>query len=361
MHVSRSLCRTWKLAALVGVSLVAPLHAAPPGTGAADRAWQTILEQASGPGTQPRDRDAALAAARAHLDKQEKALRDFARSYPDDPHRYSARIRLAAVLASKGRLLNLPALNAEAGKLVSDLETDPATPALVRADAGFARVSQEMEQMTNHSDDGERESLLKEVRRFDAAYPGDRRTAGLLAELSTQYDEQPAQKKALLEEAATRTADPALSQRIADDLRRVGMLNHPLTFRFQPEDGGPPVEVGARHGRVVVILFWASWSLPSLHEMVRLQRAATEFARQPVDFLTISLDEDRKALASTVAAAGLRWPVQCDERGWKGDLVRSLGINALPTVWVLDRRGNLVALNSHGDQTAGLIRKALAP
>ncbi len=327
----------------------------------ADRAWQTILEQASGPGTQARDREAAIAAARTHLDKQEKALREFVRSYPDDPHRFSARIRLAAILASKGRLLNQPALNTEAGKLLTDLETNPATAAPVRADAGFARVSQAMEETANRSDATERDGLLKEIRRFDADYPGDRRFAGLLTELSTQYDEQPTQKKALLEEAAARTTDTALQQRIADDLRRVGLLNRPLTFRFQPTDGGPLVEVGVRHGRVIVILFWASWSLPSLHEMARMQRFAAEFSKQPVDFLTVSLDEDRKALANTVEAAGLRWPVQCDGRGWKGDLVRSLGINALPTVWVLDRAGNLLALNSHGDGTADLIRKALAP
>ena len=101
--------------------------------------------------------------------------------------------------------------------------------------------------------------------------------------------------------------------------------------------------------------------MPSLHELAQLQRTAVEFAGQPVDFLTISLDEDRKALASTIEAANLRWPVHCDSRGWKGELVRSLGINALPTVWVLDRDGNLLDLNARGEQAADFIRKALAP
>ena len=327
----------------------------------ADRSWQTVLEQASGPGIQPRDREAAVAAARAHLDKQEKTLREFVRSFPEDPHRYSARIRLAAVLASKGRLLNQSALHAESAKILSDLETGPATPAPIRADAGFARVSQSMEELANRSDSAGRDGLLKEIRRFDADYPGDRRTASLLTELSTQYDEDPARKKALLEEAAARTADNALRQRIADDLRRVAMLHRPVSFRFQPMDGSRPIDVGSRHGYVVVILFWASWSLPSLHEMAQLQRAASEFAKQPVEFFTVSLDEDHKALVDTIEAAGLRWPVQCDERGWKGELARSLGINALPTVWVLDRDGNLLALNPHGSQTIDLIHKALLP
>ena len=327
----------------------------------AEHAWQAVLEQASGPGTQPPDRAAAAAAARAHLEKQETTLRDFLRDFPDDPHGYSARIRLAAVVAAKGRFLNQPAFTAEAARMLSDLEDNPVTPVPIRADAGFARVSQSMQDHAGASDSTARDALLKDVRRFDAGYAGDRRTAGLLTELATQYDDQPAQKKALLDEAAARTTDSALQQRIADDQRRLSLLNHPLTMRLQPWKGGPPLDVAARHGRVSVVLFWASWSLPALHELAELQRTAQEFAGQPVDFLTVSLDEDRKALAATVDAADLRWPTQCDGRGWKGELVRSLGINALPTVWVLDRRGNLLALNARGDQATGLIRKALAP
>ena len=328
----------------------------------ADRAWQVILEQASGPGSRPADQEAAVAAARSHLDKQEKSLRDFVKAFPAAPHQYSARIRLATVLSAKGRFLNQPALNSEAAKILSDLESNPATPGPVRADARFAKVSQSMQDLPTRPDAAaSREELLKEVRRFDTDFPGDRRMAGLLAEVANLYDEQPSQKKALLDEAATRATDPALRDRIADDLHRLSLLHHPLAVRLQPLQGGPPMDLSTRTGRVTVLLFWASWSNPSLHELARLQRTASEFAGRPVDFLTVSLDEDRKALAATMEAANLRWPVQCDGSGWKGELVRSLGINALPTVWVLDRDGNLLDLNARGDQVAGLIRKALAP
>ncbi len=327
----------------------------------AERAWQTILEQASGPGSRPADREAAVLSARQHLDKQEKTLRDFVKSFPDDPHRYSARIRLAAVLSAKGRFLNQPALNSEAAKILSELEASPATPVPVRADARFAKVSQSMQDFSACADTTGRDGLLKEVRQFDADDPGDRRVAALLAELANLYDEAPSQKKALLDEAAARATDPALRDRIADDQRRLALLRHPLTGRLQPLQGGPEIDLSMRRGRATVLLFWASWSMPSLHELAFLQRQAAEFAGQPVDFLTVSLDEERKALAATMEAANLRWPVHCDGRGWKGELVRSLGINALPTVWVLDRDGNLLDLNVRGDQATDWIRKALAP
>jgi peroxiredoxin len=136
------------------------------------------------------------------------------------------------------------------------------------------------------------------------------------------------------------------------------LLGHPVEQRLDLWDGAPSISLAALRGKVVVILFWASWSLPALHELAALERAAPAFKDQPVAFLTVSLDQDKATLAATIKAADLPWPVACDYRGWKGDLVRTLGINALPTVWILDRAGNLTTLNARGDE-ADLIRAAL--
>ena len=42
----------------------------------------------------------------------------------------------------------------------------------------------------------------------------------------------------------------------------------------------------------------------------------------------------------------MTWPVACDGKGWESPLVRGLGINALPTVWLLDAHGRLRSLNA---------------
>jgi thiol-disulfide isomerase/thioredoxin len=331
---------------------------APPLNGA-DRDWQTILEQQSaGPGTRFANKAEALAAARAHLDRQETSLRDFSRDYPADARRYSARIRLASVLIAKSRLLARSELRTEGQKILTDLEGDAATPGSVKADASFARLSQMMQEYAGRMDESARESLSRAVRQFGADYPGDRRNASLLAELATLYDDLPAQKKSILEDAGAQAGDESLRRRINDDLRRLALLGRPVNARLQSAQGGAPIDLSVRRGRATVVLFWASWSAPALRELAHLQTVAAPFSGQPVDFFTVSLDEDRAALAAVVKAANLRWPTHCDGRGWEGDLVRSLGINALPTVWVLDRRGNLLTLNARG-QEAESIRRAL--
>ena len=350
------MCRAAVFALLLCVTLSVRAASTAP---EADRAWQTVLEQASGPGSQFASQADALKSMRAHLEKQEATLRTFLRSFPADPRRYSATIRLSGVLAAKSRLLKQPELRTEAHKILADLMADPGTPDPVKADAGFAYITQTMEEAAGQPSDTTRDAMLAAIRSFDATYPSDRRTAGLLTEIATLYDDDPVRKGALLDEAATRTTDESLRARINDDRKRIALLGKPLDLELAPWQGGPAVRLAGLRGHVVVIFFWASWSAPALRELEELEQVASRFAGQPVDFLTVSLDKDRRALAATCQAANLRWPVACDGRGWEGDTVRSLGINALPTVWILDRQGNLLTLNARGTEATGLIQKAL--
>ena len=347
------------LVLVVGALLLGVQPATAENSPEANQAWQSILEQAHGPGVQFATQEEALKAAGLHLAKQETALRDFDAKYPVDSRRYSAEIRLSDVLAAEGRLRHDLAAAESAREILADLESNADTPALVKADAGFARISQSMEESAGHLDTATRDGLLTATRQFDTTYPGDRRTGNLLTELATLYDKDPAQKKALLEEALGRTKDENVKRRIKDDLMRISFLRQPMALRLEPVDGGATVDLSRRHGRVQVVLFWASFSLPALKEVAALQEVASRFQGQPVDFTTVSLDTDRQALAETSKVANLRWPTHFDGKGWDGPLVRSLGINAVPTVWVLDREGKLLTLNARGEEQQ-VIKRALA-
>jgi hypothetical protein len=53
------------------------------------------------------------------------------------------------------------------------------------------------------------------------------------------------------------------------------------------------------------------------------------------------------------------WPTTCSGKGWEDSLVRRLGINALPTVFVFDKQGRLRTLNARQGYEP-LIRKLIA-
>lgn len=338
----------------------------------ADAAWREILTLDAGPPApveSVRDRAATATLARAHLDRQESALRRFPRDFPNDPRRFSTRIRLADVLYARARLLGQAEARTTAQRLLDEVERDPAAPAADRTDAAYARVSQLMQELGSRTDPGSvREPLGRAIRAFISAHPGDRREAALLAELATAFDDLPEQKKRLLEEARTKSVPgpegDALRARIADDLKRVALLGRPLEVSLPSAAPSsvaqrlplPSPQLADHRGRVVVIFFWASWSAPALVELQRLQTLARKYESRQVEFLTVSLDEDPAALADAVRQLRVNWPVFCDGRGWQGETVRAIGLNALPTTWVLDARGVLQSLNARGGMDETLRR-----
>ena len=99
---------------------------------------------------------------------------------------------------------------------------------------------------------------------------------------------------------------------------------------------------------------------PLIHgEIAGLQRASAAWPKDAVQFLGVSLDSKPEEVTGVVNRMNIAWPVFFDGRGWASPLVRSLGINRLPTVWLIDREGKLRSLRgaeNATDQVRELLR-----
>ena len=322
--------------------------------GTAQDDWQSIVALDAGPGVQARSAAEARTVAGLHLDRQEKALRTFLTTHSQDEHAFEARLRLARLLEIRGGFQGSEKARAESKQILEAMEK-AATPEQ-RAEIDFAKVTRLM-RGAQRSPTGVREQLFAAARKFHADHPGDRRTAALLAEVATLFDSQPKVKASLLNDAAAAATDEGLKIRIADDLRRLDFLGTPIKLSFTPVQG-KAVNIEEYRGRPVLIVFFADFSPPSSGALVRVQRTIAELPRGAVSALGVNLDPKREALDSVIRATGLSWPVAHDGRSWEGELVRSLAINALPTVWLLDKQGRLRSLNALED-TISKVRQLL--
>jgi peroxiredoxin len=224
-----------------------------------------------------------------------------------------------------------------------------------RADVEFARVSifmQRVDALTGEN----RDTLLEKARAYAGEFPDDRRVAPLLAEVASAFEDQPRTASALLEEAAPKAKSPELRARIGDDLKRLSLVGKPLDMKWPAVDG-TSVDLRNLRGKVVLVYYFASWSAPSMAELDWVRQLAARFPPESLQALGICLDNDPVSVPSMLADHQITWPVYCDGRGWTGDLVRSLGINELPELWIVDRNGVLRALDAKGDAPA-LIRRA---
>lgn len=111
-------------------------------------------------------------------------------------------------------------------------------------------------------------------------------------------------------------------------------------------------------GHVVILAFWASWCIQCLEELPELQKVYTRFQNNPeVAFLAVDTGWDGETLEKgnrRLAQHHLALPNVFDS----GAAAQTLGVDALPTLVLIDRNGS-VKLVHHGYDRAERLEQTL--
>jgi peroxiredoxin len=317
-----------------------PGHPAQAGT--AEEDWAAIIALDKGPSEHPQTADAAAAVALGHLAHQEKALRTFIAAHPADAHAFEAQLRLSRALQIRADFEHSEKLRLEALAILQGLDKT-ATPEQ-RPELEFAKITRQMRSL-RRSDPTQCQALLDAARRFQSAYPTDHRVPSLLAEVATLYDNQPALKQALLEDALAVVKESDVKARIVDDLKRVRLFGQVVPLKFTSVQG-KDLTIDSFSGHPLFVIFFGQFSTQSMAAVEKLQAALASFPPGAVSVVGISLDTNRQTVLDTLKSRHLNWPVAFDGKGWESPFARDYGINMVPTVWLLDAEGRLRSLNA---------------
>lgn len=114
-------------------------------------------------------------------------------------------------------------------------------------------------------------------------------------------------------------------------------------------------------GRVTLIEFWATWCTPCLKELPVLRTLRERHSRQDFEILGVSFDvTDRRSFVSWTNRHAVDWPQVFDGRGRHGDAARQLRVIAVPTSYLVDREGKVVAMNLRGTRLARAVDALVA-
>lgn len=302
----------------------------------ADEDWQKMVALDSAPVV---ELDKAGSIQNKEFAEAEKLSRAFIAEHPKDPRALDVRLRLASLLAIRGMADGDAAALKKANSLLA--EAAAVAPNERKGDVAFARLA-----LLVRSSNVTRHSLWQALQDFQKSFSNHPRFAELFVQTAAQFDAEPSRKKILLESALAKAGgNEELRAEIGDELKKIDLLDKPLPLKFT-SIAGEQIDVADHRGKVVLIYFFAGWSPPSMARLSAIQKIA---ATPGVQCLGISLDTDRDALLAAIATRKLDWPIAYESEGWKSPLVRALGINTLPTCWLLDKRGNLRTLNARGN------------
>lgn len=304
--------------------------------GTSDEDWKALTALDAGPGIEPKTADEGRKVALGHIEKQETALRAFLAEHPDSKRTFEAKIRLIRLLNLRSEMTGTKQPS-EINTLLESVKSSASGPEQ-QTEVDYAFLSQRMRGAKGERpSEAERTELLDAVRVFQKAHPKDHRVPALLVEVSTLFEGDPATKQSLIVGAKKLTQDTALLAQIADDQKRLSNFGKPLALRFSSVRGNAH-DVSEWRGKPVAILFFATWSKPSMDVFSEIEAAAK---KNGAAFVAISLDYDRAAIVKFIQESKTKAFLAWDGKVWDSPIVQKLGINALPTAWVLDTDGIL--------------------
>ncbi len=125
-------------------------------------------------------------------------------------------------------------------------------------------------------------------------------------------------------------------------------VGKPLDIHFTALDGRA-VDLAKLTGKVVLVEFWSTTCGPCIAEMPAVKAVYEKFHDRGFEVVAVSLDDKESALRQFISEKKLPWPQHFDGKGWENQFAVRYGIFSIPTLWLVDKLGNLRDTNARFD------------
>jgi thiol-disulfide isomerase/thioredoxin len=190
----------------------------------------------------------------------------------------------------------------------------------------------------------------------------DRGLEAVLKQPEPEWNGQPIAKddlRKIAERLARRTTLGQVAEARLDDLHNLAVGK--LAPEIKGVDiQGKPLALSDYRGKVVALVFWATWCGPCMREIPREKALVDRMAGRPFAMLGINVDADAAVARKAMEENGVTWLTWHDGSPDSGPIAKLYHVQGYPTIYVIDTAGKIRSKRAQGDALDQLVEKLVA-
>ena len=117
-----------------------------------------------------------------------------------------------------------------------------------------------------------------------------------------------------------------------------------------PSINGDTIRLSSLKGKVVFLDFWASWCGPCRVSNKSLVKLYSKYKDKGFEILGVSLDDEKQKWKNAIKQDKIKWLKVNEGGGWEAKTAQAWNINAIPTSFLIDKEGKLLAMDLEGKE-----------
>ena len=146
-----------------------------------------------------------------------------------------------------------------------------------------------------------------------------------------------------------------LSRRLAEAYEKFG--EPAPDFSIMDLDG-KPISLHDYRGKVVLLDFWAVWNGFCIGEMLRVKKIYDTYKDQGFEVIGVGLDTDETKLRNYLKENDIPWRQIYSGLERQSPLAQQYDVRSIPTRWLIDTDGKLIAYEAYHKLISGRGREA---
>ena len=122
---------------------------------------------------------------------------------------------------------------------------------------------------------------------------------------------------------------------------------------------GDSIKLSSLKGKVFMLDFWASWCGPCRYSNKHLVKMYSKYKDKGFEILSVSLDDQKNDWKKAAAKDKITWMSGIDPGGWDARAAIKWQVDAIPASFLINKNGDVVAINLEKDDLEKKIKELL--